>query len=63
MAFDLQPVHAYAALEMAGSAQLREAIDDALDALEADPGSAACGAGPSAKGYGASRSATSPTTG
>ena len=39
--FDPQPLQAYAALEKAGSAQLLDAIDDAIDALEADPGSAA----------------------
>jgi hypothetical protein len=38
--FDPQPLQAYAALEKAGSGQLLDAIDDALDALEADPGSA-----------------------
>jgi hypothetical protein len=39
--FDPQPLHAYAALEKAGAAQLLDAIDDAIDALEDDPGSAA----------------------
>ncbi len=38
--FDPQPLQAYAALEQAGSLQLLDAIDDAIDALEADPGSA-----------------------
>jgi hypothetical protein len=38
--FDPQPLQAYAALEKAGSDQLLDAIDDAIDALEADPGSA-----------------------
>jgi hypothetical protein len=39
--FDPQPLHAYNALEKSGSSQLLDAIDDAIDALEADPGSAA----------------------
>lgn len=38
--FDPQPLQTYAALEQAGSLQLLDAIDDAIDALEADPGSA-----------------------
>jgi hypothetical protein len=39
--FDPRPQQAYAALEKAGPAQLLDAIDDAIDALENDPGSAA----------------------
>jgi hypothetical protein len=39
--FDQQPLQAYAALEKSGAGQLLDAIDDAIDALEADPGSAA----------------------
>lgn len=39
--FDPQPLQAYAALEQAGSLQLLDAIDDSIDALEVDPGSAA----------------------
>ena len=35
---DPQPTEAYAALEKAGAVQLLDAIDDALDALEADSG-------------------------
>lgn len=40
----LSPVasQAYQALEKAGAMQMLDAIDDALDALEADPSSAAC---------------------
>jgi hypothetical protein len=38
--FDPQPLEAYAALEKAGDIRLLEAIDDAIDDLEADPGSA-----------------------
>jgi hypothetical protein len=37
---DPQPLQAYAGLEKSGSGQLLDAID-AMDALEADPGSAA----------------------
>jgi hypothetical protein len=40
--FDLQPWDAYEALERAGSPQLLDAIDDALDRLEDDPGSKLC---------------------
>lgn len=39
--FDPQPLQAYAALEKTGSGQLLDAIDDAIDALENDPGDAA----------------------
>jgi hypothetical protein len=39
--FDPQPLQAYAGLEKAGAEALLDAIDDAIDALEADPGSAA----------------------
>jgi hypothetical protein len=39
--FDPQPVQAYASLEKAGAGALLDAIDDAVDALEADPGAAA----------------------
>jgi len=39
--FDPQPLQAYAALEKTGSLQLLDAIDDAIDGLETDPGSAA----------------------
>jgi hypothetical protein len=39
--FDPQPLQAYAALEKAGLGQLLDAIDDAIDALENDPGDAA----------------------
>jgi hypothetical protein len=35
-----QALQAYAELEKAGAAQLLDAIDDALDILEADPGDA-----------------------
>ncbi len=38
--FDSQPLQAYAALEKAGAARLLDAIDDAIDELEADPRSA-----------------------
>jgi hypothetical protein len=38
--FDPQHLQAYAALEKAGSDQLLDAIDGAIDAVEADPGSA-----------------------
>jgi hypothetical protein len=38
--FDPQPAEAYATLEKAGDVRLLDAVDDALDALEADPGSA-----------------------
>jgi hypothetical protein len=38
---DPQALQAYAILEKAGADMLLDAIDDALDALEADPGSAA----------------------
>jgi len=38
--FDPQPSQAYAALEKAGAEKLLDAIDDAIDALEAEPGSA-----------------------
>jgi hypothetical protein len=37
---DAQPSQAYAALEKAGDTRLLDAIDDALDILEADPGDA-----------------------
>ena len=37
---DAQPLQAYAALEKAGDVRLLDAIDDALDLLEADPGDA-----------------------
>ena len=40
--FDEQPWDAYSALERAGSLALLDAIDDALDALEADPGDKQC---------------------
>jgi hypothetical protein len=40
--FDAQPQTAYRALERAGSLGLLDAIDDALDALEADPGDKQC---------------------
>jgi hypothetical protein len=36
--FDPQPLQAYATLEKAGAETLLDAIDDALDTLEADPG-------------------------
>jgi hypothetical protein len=39
--FDPQPLQAYAGLDKAGSAALLDAVDDAVDALEADPGAAA----------------------
>jgi hypothetical protein len=39
--FDPQPSQAYAALEKAGAEILLDAIDDAIDALETDPGTAA----------------------
>lgn len=39
--FDDQPRNLYAALEKAGSIELLDAIDDAVDLLESDPGSAA----------------------
>jgi hypothetical protein len=39
--FDPQPSQAYAALEKAAALALLDAIDDAIDGLEADPGSAA----------------------
>jgi hypothetical protein len=38
--FDPQPYEAYAALEKVGDTQLLDAIDDAIDTLEADPGDA-----------------------
>jgi hypothetical protein len=38
--FDPQPLHAYASLDKAGAAALLDAVDDAIDALEADPGAA-----------------------
>jgi hypothetical protein len=38
--FDQQPDTAYTALEKAGDTSLLDAIDDALDILEADPGDA-----------------------
>ena len=38
--FDQQPLLAYADLEKAGAEALLDAIDDAIDKLEADPGSA-----------------------
>jgi hypothetical protein len=38
--FDPQPSQAYAALEKAAALTLLDAIDDAIDGLEADPGSA-----------------------
>jgi hypothetical protein len=40
--FDEQPWDAYRALERAGSLALLDAIDDAVDALEADPGDKQC---------------------
>ncbi len=39
--FDPQPLQAYASLDKAGAAALLDAVDDAIDALEADPGAAA----------------------
>src|SRR5260221_1504802 len=36
-----QPLQAYASLDKAGAAALLDAVDDAIDALEADPGAAA----------------------
>jgi hypothetical protein len=38
--FDEDPAEVYAQLEKAGSNDLLDAIDDAVDILEADPGSA-----------------------
>lgn len=38
--FDPQPSQAYAALEKTGADMLLDAIDEAIDGLEADPGSA-----------------------
>jgi hypothetical protein len=38
--FDPQPLQAYANLEKAGAEKLLDAIDDAIDALETDPGNA-----------------------
>lgn len=40
--FDPQPWDTYGALEHAGKSDLLEAVDDALDRLEADPGSRDC---------------------
>ena len=39
--FDPQPLQAYANLEKAGAESLLDAVDDAIDALETDPGNAA----------------------
>lgn len=39
--FDPQPMQAYTSLDKAGAAALLNAVDDAIDALEADPGAAA----------------------
>jgi hypothetical protein len=39
--FDPQPLQAYASLDKAGAAALLDVVDDAIDALEADPGAAA----------------------
>jgi len=61
--FDPQPLHAYAALEKAGSLQLLDAIDDAIDAVEADPGSAAVRRRSFGDGLWGIRSATGRTTG
>ena len=61
--FDPQPLQAYAGLEKSGSGQLLDAIDDAIDALEADPAAPPYAAGPSATACGASRSGTGPATG
>ena len=38
--FDPQPLQAYTNLEKAGAEKLLDAIDDAIDALETDPGNA-----------------------
>jgi hypothetical protein len=38
--FDDQPLQAYETIEKSGDAGLLDAIDDAVDLLEADPGSA-----------------------
>jgi hypothetical protein len=38
--FDAQPLQLYVALEKAGSLELLDAIDDAVDILETEPGSA-----------------------
>jgi hypothetical protein len=38
--FDPQPLQAYSSLDKAGSAALLDAVDDAIDALEAAPGAA-----------------------
>jgi hypothetical protein len=61
--FDPQPLQAYAALEKAGSGQLLDAIDDALDASKPTPAAQPPAAAPSARVCGASPSATVPTTG
>lgn len=40
--FDSQPWDAYEALERGGNSELLDAIDDAIDRLEDDPGSKLC---------------------
>jgi hypothetical protein len=39
--FDPQPLQAYASLDNSGAAALLDAVDNAIDALEADSGAAA----------------------
>jgi hypothetical protein len=56
-------LQAYAGLEKSGSRQLLDAIDDAIDALKADPGSAALRRRSFGDGLRASRSGTGPATG
>jgi hypothetical protein len=58
-----QAIQAYSDLEKAGAAQLLDAIDDALDILEANPGDPRLASACSPAACGASRSVTGPTTG
>jgi hypothetical protein len=61
--FDPQPSQACAAAEKAGAEMLLDAIDDATDALETEPGSAAVRRRSFGDGLWPSQSATGPTTG
>jgi hypothetical protein len=61
--FDSQPPHAYASLDKAGAAALLDAVDDAIDALEGDPGAAPVRRRSFGDGRGVSRSGTGPGTG
>jgi hypothetical protein len=61
--FDPQPLQAYATLEKAGAETLLDAIDDALDTLEADPGNVTVRRRSFGDGLWGIPSATAPKTG